>query len=132
MADNFAFELVSPDNLFFSDHAEIVIIPGMEGDMGILSNHAPLIVSLRPGFVRVKLSDSDENSYFISGGFADIMQSHLILLATYFIPKSDMTHGLLKEQIKKVNQRFDKKNDDVSKAMADFYIRQLLSLEDSI
>ena len=51
MADGFKFELVSPEKLLVSGDAEIVAVPGSEGDMGVMANHAPVMTSLRSGMV---------------------------------------------------------------------------------
>ena len=72
MAENFTFELVSPENLLLSGEAEMVTIPGTEGDMGILAKHTAVMTSLRPGLIGVKMADGTENDYFVRGGFADV------------------------------------------------------------
>ena len=63
MADTFTFELVSPEKLLLSGDAEIVTVPGVEGDMGVLANHAPVMTSLRPGLIELKLGDGTESSF---------------------------------------------------------------------
>ena len=97
MADNFSFELVSPEKLLVSGDAEIVTIPGTEGDMGVLANHAPVMTSLRPGMVGVKLADGKEDTYFVRGGFADITPSSVTVLAEFAVPQADMTAEMQEE-----------------------------------
>ena len=54
------FELVSPEKLEYAVEAEMVVVPGREGDMGILNNHSPLISSLRPGMLEIHVSDREK------------------------------------------------------------------------
>ena len=58
MAGNFKFELVSPERLLVSEDVESVVIPGGEGEMTVLSNHAPLMTTIKPGVITVAVSES--------------------------------------------------------------------------
>ena len=97
MADGFTFELVSPEKLLVSGDAEIVSVPGSEGDMGVLANHAPVMTSLRPGIVNAKMADGSEQSFFVRGGFADITPSSLTVLAEFAVPEAEMTDEMRTE-----------------------------------
>ena len=108
MADGFTFELVSPEMLLVSGEAEIVSIPGAEGDMGVLANHAPVMTSLRPGLVNAKMADGAEQSYFVRGGFADVTQETLKVLAEFAVPQAEMTREIFAEQQKLAQEEFDK------------------------
>ena len=66
-----SFDLVSPENLVFNDEVGTIIVPGKDGDLGILPGHSKVMSSLRPG--RVMVYSEDKNlikSFFVSGGFA--------------------------------------------------------------
>ncbi|PCH45510.1 MAG: F0F1 ATP synthase subunit epsilon [Hyphomicrobiales bacterium] len=115
MADGFTFELVSPEKLLLSGDAEIVSVPGVEGDMGILPNHAPVMTSLRPGFVTAKMVDGEEQSFFVRGGFADVTPTALTVLAEFAIAKTDMTQELIDEQKASVQSSIDDAGDDAAK-----------------
>ena len=68
-----SFDLVSPENLVFNDDVGTIIVPGKDGDLGILPGHSQVMSSLRPG--RVMVYSEDKNlikSFFVSGGFAEI------------------------------------------------------------
>ena len=81
-----SFDLVSPENLVFNDEVGTIIVPGKDGDLGILPGHSKVMSSLRPG--RVMVYSEDKNlikSFFVSGGFAEIneersdnLQEHVI------------------------------------------------------
>ena len=97
MADGFKFELVSPEKLLVSGDAEIVSIPGTEGDMGVMVNHSPVMTSLRAGMVVAKMSDGNEQSFFVRGGFADVTPESLTVLAEFAVPEAEMTDEMKAE-----------------------------------
>lgn len=76
----FKFELVSPAKLLFSGDVEEVIVPGTEGEFTVLAGHAPLVSTLRPGFLRFK-NGTDNVVAFVRGGFAEVNEKGLIVLA---------------------------------------------------
>lgn len=76
----FKFELVSPTKLLFSGEVEEVIVPGAEGEFTVLPGHAPLVSTLRPGFLRFK-NGTDNIVAFVRGGFAEVNENGLIVLA---------------------------------------------------
>jgi len=73
-------ELVSPENLVFSQDTEMVVIPGIEGDFGVLHNHAPMISTLRPGVVIVN-DKGQKKQVFVSGGFVEVTGERCTILA---------------------------------------------------
>ena len=98
MADTFSFVLVSPEKRLLSGVAESVSVPAAVGDMGVLSNHAPVMTSLRPGLVSVKMSDGADSEYFVKGGFADITPEAVTVLAEFAVPRSEQTSEKMAEQ----------------------------------
>jgi len=76
----FKFELVSPAKLLFSGEVEEVVVPGTEGEFTVLAGHAPLVSTLRPGFLRFK-NGTDNIVAFVRGGFAEVNEKGLIVLA---------------------------------------------------
>jgi len=67
-----AFELVAPERLLASIEADMVVVPGAEGDFGVLPNHAPLMSLLRPGVIAVYQGDRVDQRLFVDGGFAEV------------------------------------------------------------
>ena len=84
------FELVSPLKLLFSGDVESVVIPGSEGEMTILVEHAPVLTSLRPGIL-VMTDAKGPQKIFVRGGFAEVNPKGLIVLAERAIPESEMS-----------------------------------------
>jgi F-type H+-transporting ATPase subunit epsilon len=73
-------EIVTAERLVYSDEVDMVIAPGIEGQLGILPHHAPLMTMLEPGELRVKKS-GEEISIAISGGFLEVLQNKVEILA---------------------------------------------------
>ena len=77
-----SFDLVSPENLIFNDEVGMIIVPGKDGDFGVLPGHSKVMSSLRPG--RVMVYGEGKNllkSFFVSGGFAEVNPEKCIVLA---------------------------------------------------
>ena len=82
MESTISFDLVSPEQLIFNDKVGMIIVPGKEGDLGVLPGHSKLLSSLRPG--RVLVYGESKNllkSFFVSGGFVEINPEKCIVLA---------------------------------------------------
>lgn len=84
------FELVTPEASAAQIEATMVVVPGAEGDMGVLENHAPTVTSLRPGVVSVTGSDG-ESGFFVPGGFAEITNERCVILAEAATALSELT-----------------------------------------
>jgi F-type H+-transporting ATPase subunit epsilon len=73
-------EIISPDKRIFEGEATSVTVPGTEGSLGILNNHAPLISTLKEGKVKVKNNNTEE-SFDIKGGVIEVLNNKVIVLA---------------------------------------------------
>lgn len=73
-------EIVSQDRVVFSGDADIVILPGVEGEMGILPNHAPLLTALRYGIIVVR-KQGEEQYFTVAGGVAEVQPDQVTVLA---------------------------------------------------
>ena len=98
MADNkVAFELVAPERLLFSAEVDMVVVPGAEGDFGVLPGHAPVIVSVRPGVIDIYEGGVDakfiRERIFVAGGFAEVSGSRCTVLAEEASPLGDIDVG---------------------------------------
>ena len=79
--DKVQFELVSPERLLLSREVDMVVVPGSEGDMGILPRHAPAISTVRPGTLVIYEDGKVTDRIFIAGGFAEITGERCTVLA---------------------------------------------------
>lgn len=87
---NLQFDLVSPERRLASVEATEVRIPGADGDMTAMANHAPTITTLRPGVLTV-VHGSGSDSYVVLGGFAEITANAVSVLAEQAMPKAEVT-----------------------------------------
>ena len=103
MKSTISFDLVSPVQLVFNDKAGMVIVPGKEGDIGVLPGHSKLLSSLRPGRVMVYGEDKQLlKSFFISAGFVEINPKKCIVLAEEVSEISALDKNTIEKQIKEL------------------------------
>ncbi|MEM7074884.1 MAG: F0F1 ATP synthase subunit epsilon [Pseudomonadota bacterium] len=107
MADTLQFDLVSPERILSSVQATQVQIPGAEGDMTALPDHAPVITTLRPGLVRVSSPEGDAE-YVVTGGFAEIGGSSVSVLAERAVPRDELSQESFKELLAHAKAKLDK------------------------
>lgn len=86
------FDLVSPEQALASMQASAVQIPGADGDMTVMADHAPTITTLRPGVLRVEAGGAT-HEYVVTGGFAEISPQGVSVLAERAVAKADMTQA---------------------------------------
>lgn len=100
------FEIVSAERVVYSDDVDIVIAPGIEGQLGILPSHAPLLTMLQPGELVVR-KEGEETAIFVRGGFLEVMQNRVTVLADVAeraeeidIARAEEAKRLAEEQLK--------------------------------
>jgi F-type H+-transporting ATPase subunit epsilon len=128
MADTLQFDLVSPERRLASFEAREVQIPGADGDMTAMPNHAPTITTLRPGILRVVHSGGTDE-YVVSGGFAEITANSVSVLAEQSLHKGEVTQAVYDKMLAEARNAHDTaketfKNepgpvDDAAKLLAD-------------
>ena len=107
-----SFDLVSPENLIFNDEVGMIIVPGKDGDIGVMPGHSKLICSLRSGRVMVYGDYKDLlKSFFVSGGFAEVNPEKCIVLGETV----EEMNSLDKNSIEKEIQELQNKDTDESK-----------------
>ena len=97
------FDLVSPEKLVFNDKVGMIIVPGKDGDIGVLPGHSKLLSSLRPG--RVMVYSEGKNllkSFFVSAGFVEINPEKCIVLAEEVSEMSDLDKNAIEEQMREL------------------------------
>ena len=86
----FEFELVSPERLLMSEPVDMAVIPGSEGDFGVLAGHSLLISTLRPGVIEVWQGETVVNRLFVAGGFAEVTDARCTVLADEAVPVDEI------------------------------------------
>lgn len=100
MAEKLHFELVSPEKLLMSTDVDMVIVPGVEGDFGVLIDHAPVVSTLRTGFVVVENDGEESAKLLVRGGFAEVNPQGLTILAEEATLLSDVDMSKLQAELK--------------------------------
>ena len=78
MENNFKIEIISPEEIIFSDEAKMVTLPSYEGDMSILKNHISIITFLRPGIIRAQNKEGNFEEFFVQDGTVECFNNNLI------------------------------------------------------
>jgi len=89
MADKLHFDLVSPERRVFAGDVDMVVVPGSDGDFGVLAGHAPFMSTIRTGAIAVH-AGNDVTRTFIRGGFAEVTAAGLTILAEEAIDLADV------------------------------------------
>ena len=98
-----SFDLVSPENLIFNDEVGMIIVPGKDGDFGVLPGHSKVMSSLRPG--RVMVYGEDKNllkAFFVSGGFAEVNPEKCIVLAESVDEINELEKGTIENEVQEL------------------------------
>ncbi len=86
-----ALEIVSPEKLLLSRNVEMVVMPGYEGDLAAMQNHAPMITLLRGGVITIYEGGTAGDRFFVGGGFAEITPDRCTILADDVMPVGELT-----------------------------------------
>ena len=73
-------EILSPDKTIFEGEVKFITVPGLDGSLGVLDNHAPLITTLKEGTIKIEKSEGEEN-FTIKGGVIEVLKNKVIILA---------------------------------------------------
>ena len=102
-----SFDLVSPEQLLFNGEVGMIIVPGKDGDIGVLPGHSQVLSSLRPG--RVMVYGKDKNllkSFFVTGGFVEINPEKCIVLAEGIFEMNSLDKSAIEKQIEELESKY--------------------------
>ncbi|MBN9672868.1 F0F1 ATP synthase subunit epsilon [Roseibium aggregatum] len=132
MAELFQFELVSPERALLSEQVAEVVIPGTEGEFGVLKNHSPFMSTIKPGILKVQNDKGAWDEYFVRGGFADIAPGGLTVLAEQAIPVSEISKDLLDQAIENAREDVADAKDDEARQKAEMTLSQLQDVAEAL
>jgi len=128
----YKFDLVSPERLLVSQEIESVVIPGTEGEMTVMANHAPVMATVKPGVVTVKPVSGPEQKFVVFGGFADILPDVCTLLAEAALPAAEVSRDDLSRRIEETKAELaDVRNDD-DRTKLETFLNHLAAIHDDI
>lgn len=102
-----ALEIISPERLLLARDVDMVVIPGTEGDIGVLPGHAKLITGLRGGLVDIYEGDAITDRFFVSGGFAEVTEGYCAVLADAIIRQSELDPAKAAEAVAAAKAAYD-------------------------
>ena len=126
------FDLVSPERRLASFEVDAVQIPGADGDMTAMADHAPMITTLRPGVLKVEgAAGNAETAYFVTGGFADVAGPSVTVLAERALPVSEVTAEMMDGFIAEAREAHEKAraDSDAPQNIADAMAKLLSDME---
>ncbi|MCK7613417.1 F0F1 ATP synthase subunit epsilon [Roseibium sediminicola] len=132
MAELFQFELVSPERQLLSDQVTEVVVPGAEGEFGVLKDHAPFISTILPGILKVRRDANSWDEYFVRGGFADVAGGGLTVLAEQAVPVGEISREQLDQAIQDAEEDVADAKDDETKQKAEMTLAQLKDVVEAL
>lgn len=112
MADQVHFELVSPERLELATEVEMVVVPGAEGDFGVLPGHMPLISTIRPGVIYVFRDGKVSDRIFVEGGFAEVTPETCTILAEHARAVGDIEASQAGQQVQDAKEDVEDAKDE--------------------
>ena len=126
------FELVSPERLLISAEVQQVTVPGTEGLFTVMPNHAPVLSTLRPGVVEVVTAEGSAERIFVRGGFAEVNNAGLTVLAEVAIPLAELDSAALDEQMRNAEEDVADAQDDEKRRRAQESLDHLRELRQAL
>lgn len=120
------FELVSPERLLFSAEVDMVVVPGADGDFGVLPGHSLFLSSVRPGVIDIYNRGAVTDRIFISGGFAEATPKRCTVLADSAVPLGELKREEIEAKLRDAREDLSDAADDAARKIAD---RQIAVLE---
>jgi F-type H+-transporting ATPase subunit epsilon len=119
MADKVQFELVSPEKLLLSEAVDMVVVPGTEGNFGVLPGHSLLISTVRPGVIDVYEGSEISERIFVSGGFAEVTAERCTVLADEAVPLSSLDAATIEAELHRLEGALANLRDRVARLTGD-------------
>lgn len=130
MADKLHFSLVTPEREVLAGEVDQVVVPGVEGDFGVLPEHAPLMSTIRPGWLTVH-DGNDVERIVIRGGFAEVTPAGLTVLAEQAAFASELDRDELARAIQDAREDLADASTDTAREAAQDQLDYLLVLQDA-
>ena len=110
MEEKFKLEIISPEEIIFSDNIIAVTLPSYEGDMGILKDHISIITFLRPGIIKLEKEDKKFEQFFVQDGTIEYFKDTLVVLSA----SAKNVKELSKEFVENLSKNTEKKLLDIT------------------
>ena len=105
MTDEFKIEIVNPDQLFYSNEKILeAVIPAFEGEIGILKDHVSIISFLKPGIINLKISISDEKTFYVEDGIIEFKDNLLSILTSNIVDLKNASKDFFEKNLKEAEK----------------------------
>jgi F-type H+-transporting ATPase subunit epsilon len=128
MPGQLQFELVTPERMVLSEAVDMVVVPGTEGNFGVLPGHALLISTIRPGTIDVYRAQTVVQRIFVVGGFAEVTPERCTVLANEAIPTGELVRTAIEAELHIVQGNLPSLRDQVARASGTDRERLLIEL----
>jgi F-type H+-transporting ATPase subunit epsilon len=116
MAERVQFELVTPERLLLSEMVDMVVVPGTEGNFGVLPGHAPLISSIRPGTIDVYEGQTVTRRIFVVSGIAEVTPERCTLLADEALSPDELDRAAIEAELQTLQGNLPSLREQVARA----------------
>jgi F-type H+-transporting ATPase subunit epsilon len=116
MPDRVQFELVTPERLLLSEEVEMVVLPGVEGNFGVLPGHALLVSTIRPGTIEIYEGQRVTRRIFVNGGFAEVTPERCTALAEEAVPAEELDRAQIEADLRVVQGNLPSLREQVVRA----------------
>ena len=116
MPDRVRFELVTPERLLRSEMVEMVVVPGTEGNFGVLPGHAPLISSIRPGTIDIYEGQAITRRIFVVSGIAEVTPECCTVLADEALPPEELDRPAIEAELQTVTGNLPSLREQIGRA----------------
>jgi F-type H+-transporting ATPase subunit epsilon len=128
MAERVQFELVTPERLLLSEAVDMVVVPGTEGNFGVLSGHALMMSTIRPGMIEVYEGRRVTRRIFVAGGFAEVTPERCTVLADQAVPADALDRTAIEAELQLVQGNLPSLREQVSRSAGSEHERLLIEL----
>jgi len=104
----FSVSVVTPEGAAFEGEAEMLIVPGAAGEIGVLARHAPLVAMLKAGPTRVHISDTDVREFATGPGFFQVLEDRAIALVDDAVPAGEIDNARAEQQLRDAQAELEK------------------------
>ncbi len=110
------FELVTPEQLLVSRDVDMVVVPGTEGNFGVLPGHSPLISTIRPGTIDIYEGNAIAERIFVAGGLAEVTPERCTVLADEAVPPEALDRAQLEAELQTIDGNMPLLRDQIGRA----------------
>jgi F-type H+-transporting ATPase subunit epsilon len=126
MANTLHVYIVSAEQSIFAGEANMVVVPGESGELGILPGHAPLLTRVRPGAVKVKLDgQADEEIVYVSGGILEVQPKNVTILSDTSVRGKDLDEAKVMEAKRAAEEALTNRESGQDRALVQAELAQL-------